>query len=86
MSVTYEEIKEEFEYSLGYIHNDIQALCQGKQTLNYTVALLVGVACEALEDAGAYTNKICPRGLIAGRGLEKAGETALRGAAARSGT
>jgi hypothetical protein len=58
MSVTYEEIKEEFEYSLGYIHNDIQALCQGKQTLNYTVALLVGVACEALEDAGAYANKI----------------------------
>jgi hypothetical protein len=58
MSVTYAEIEEEFEYSLGYIHNDIQALCQGKQTLNYTVALLVGVACEALEDAGAHANKI----------------------------
>lgn len=58
MSVTFAEIKDEFEYSLGYIHNDIQALCQGEQTLNYTVALLVGVACEALEDAGAYANKI----------------------------
>lgn len=58
MLVTYAEIEEEFEYSLGYIHNDIQALCQGTQTLNYTVALLVGVACEALEDAGAYANKI----------------------------
>jgi hypothetical protein len=58
MSVTYDEIEEEFEYSLGYIHNDIQALCQGQKKLNYTVALLVGVACEALEDAGAYANKI----------------------------
>jgi hypothetical protein len=25
--------------------------------LNYTVGLLIGVACEALEDAGAYPNK-----------------------------
>ena len=25
--------------------------------MNYTVALLIGVACEALEDAGFYANK-----------------------------
>lgn len=55
---TYADIEKEFEESLGYIHNDIQALCQGKQTLNYTVALLVGVACEALQDARAYANKV----------------------------
>jgi hypothetical protein len=54
MAVTYAEIEKEFNESLGYIHNDIQALCGGTQTLNYTVALLVGVACEALEDARAY--------------------------------
>jgi hypothetical protein len=58
VSVTFAEIEREFDESLGYIHNDIHALCSGTQTLNYTVALLVGVACEALEDAHAYANKI----------------------------
>ncbi len=58
MAVTYEEIEKEFNESLGYIQGDIQALCGGTNTLNYTVALLVGVACEALEDARAYPSKI----------------------------
>ncbi len=57
MSVTWAEIREEFEYSLGYINGDIQALCRGPLHLQYTVALFVGVACEALEDAGAYADK-----------------------------
>jgi hypothetical protein len=58
MPLTYAEIEKEFDESLGYIHDDIRALCSGTQTLNYTVALLVGVACEALEDAGASPNRI----------------------------
>ena len=58
MAITYREIEKEFNESLGYIHDDIQTLCTGTATLNYTVALLVGVACEALEDARAYPNKI----------------------------
>ena len=36
----YAEIKHEFDVTL--------ALCSGTQTLNYTVRLLIGVACEAL--------------------------------------
>lgn len=54
---TYAEIKHEFDVTLGYIHDDIQELCRGTKTVNYTVALLIGVACEALEDAGFYANK-----------------------------
>jgi hypothetical protein len=53
----YSEIEHEFDVTLGYIRDDINALCSGTQTLNYTVGLLIGVACEALEDAGAYPNK-----------------------------
>jgi hypothetical protein len=53
----FSEIKHEFDVTLGYIRDDINALCSGKQTLNYTVGLLIGVACEALEDAGAYPDK-----------------------------
>lgn len=58
MATTYADIEREFDESLGYIHNDIQALCASRNTLNYTVALLVGVACEALEDACAYPSKL----------------------------
>jgi len=57
MAVSYADIKHEFDVTLGYIHDDIRALCAGKETVNYTVALLIGVACEALEDAGFYANK-----------------------------
>lgn len=48
----------EFDESLGYVHNDIEAICAGTETLNYTVALLAGIACEVLEDARAYANKV----------------------------
>jgi hypothetical protein len=57
MAVSYADIKHEFDVTLGYIHDDIRALCAGTETVNYTVALLIGVACEALEDAGFYANK-----------------------------
>jgi hypothetical protein len=53
----FKEIEREFTVTLGYIRDDINALITGSQTLNYTVGLLIGVACEALEDAGAYSNK-----------------------------
>src|SRR5713101_8131562 len=52
MAVSYADIKHEFDMTLGYIHDDIRALCAGTETVNYTVALVIGVACEALEDAG----------------------------------
>ena len=56
--ITYTDIKREFEESLGYIRNDIAALCADEhKTVNYTVALLIGCACEALADAGAYASK-----------------------------
>ena len=57
LMAAYAEIKHEFDVTLGYIREDINTLCNGTQTLNYTVGLLIGVACEALEDAGAYPNK-----------------------------
>lgn len=45
---TYNEIKEEFDNSLGYIRNDITAIRQGAATINYTVMLLIGCGCEML--------------------------------------
>jgi hypothetical protein len=56
--MTYEDIKQEFDESLGYIHNDIAWLCEHNSGLNYTVALLIGCACEALADSGAYPTKV----------------------------
>jgi hypothetical protein len=55
--LSYADIEKEFEESLGYIHNDIEWLQKNDSKLNYTVALLVGCACEALADAGASTSK-----------------------------
>jgi hypothetical protein len=55
--MTYDDIKHEFDESLGYIHNDIAWLCEHNSGLNYTVALLIGCACEALADGGAYPSK-----------------------------
>jgi hypothetical protein len=55
--VSFADIKTEFEDSLGYIHNDIEWLCQKNSSLNYTIALLIACACEALADGGAYPNK-----------------------------
>jgi hypothetical protein len=55
--VSFADIKKEFEESLGYIHNDIEWLCEHDSSLNYTIALLIGCACEALSDGGAYPSK-----------------------------
>ena len=55
--VSFADIKKEFKESLGYIHNDIEWLCQHSSSLNYTIALLIACACEALSNGGAYTSK-----------------------------
>ncbi len=49
-SLSFADIEKEFDESLGYIKNDISALCRQNQTVNYTVALLVGVGCEFLAE------------------------------------
>jgi len=46
--LSYADIEQEFEESLGYIRNDIAELLRRNVGLNYTVALLIGCACEAL--------------------------------------
>jgi hypothetical protein len=46
--LSFANIREEFDESLGYIKNDISALCGQHQTVNYTVALLVAIGCEVL--------------------------------------
>jgi len=56
--MTYADIRQEFDESLGYIRNDVTALCEDeRRSLNYTVALLIGCGCEALADAGQYPSK-----------------------------
>jgi hypothetical protein len=55
--LTFDDIANEFKESLGYIRQDIRWLCKHNSGLNYTVALLVGCACEALSDGGAYPSK-----------------------------
>jgi len=57
MALSHADIKKEFDESLGYLHNDIAWLCEHNSGLNYTVALLIGCACEALADGGAYPSK-----------------------------
>src|ERR1041384_6700981 len=49
---TPDEVKWEFEESLGFIRNDIRWLME-KSGLNYTIALLIAVGCEALAACGA---------------------------------
>ncbi|MGA2271651.1 MAG: hypothetical protein ABSH44_24575 [Bryobacteraceae bacterium] len=49
--LSYAEIKKEFDESLGYIRNDINAIRRGMHTVNYTVALLIGCGCEMLAAA-----------------------------------
>jgi hypothetical protein len=46
--LSFAEIEKEFDEPLGYIKNDISALCLQNERVNYTVALLVGVGCEVL--------------------------------------
>ncbi|MGD0199552.1 MAG: hypothetical protein ABSD27_02260 [Bryobacteraceae bacterium] len=48
--ISFADIKKEFDESLGYIQNDISALCGQDQTVNYTVALLVLIGCEVLAE------------------------------------
>lgn len=55
--LSFGDIEKEFEESLGYIRNDITWLCKNNSGLNYTVALLIGCACEALSDGGASPSK-----------------------------
>lgn len=55
--ISYSDIKVEFDQSLGFIRGDIRWLCDHNSGLNYTVALLVGCACEGMADGGAYPSK-----------------------------
>src|SRR5688500_13696948 len=48
--LSFEDIKTEFDESLGYIKNDISALCRQNERVNYTVALLVACGCEVLAE------------------------------------
>jgi hypothetical protein len=45
---TFDEIEREFEDSFGYIQNDMKAIGSGTQRVNYTLAALIGIACEML--------------------------------------
>ena len=51
-SLSWPDIKTEFDESLGYVRQDIRWLQQHNSDLNYTVALLVGCGCEMLAAAG----------------------------------
>ncbi|MDP8983316.1 MAG: hypothetical protein M3O35_22300 [Acidobacteriota bacterium] len=51
-SLSFADIEKEFDESLGYIRNDIAELRRLNCSLNYTVALLVGCACEVLASCG----------------------------------
>jgi hypothetical protein len=46
--ISFADIKEEFDETLGYIRQDITWLLNKDSGLNYTIALLVGCGCEAL--------------------------------------
>ena len=56
MPLTFEDIKSEFDQSLGYVRQDIAWLRKHNSGLNYTVALLIGCGCEMLA-ASAGDNK-----------------------------
>jgi hypothetical protein len=47
-SVSFSQIEKDFKESLGYIRQDIKAVHSGHNTLNYTLALLIGCGCEML--------------------------------------
>ncbi|MFZ0912194.1 MAG: hypothetical protein WBQ76_04845 [Candidatus Korobacteraceae bacterium] len=48
--LSFADVEKEFDESLGYIKNDISALCRQNETVNYTVALLVACGCEFLAE------------------------------------
>ena len=52
--LSFADIEKEFDESLGYIKNDISALCRQNEKVNYTVALLVACGCEVLEHFDNY--------------------------------
>jgi hypothetical protein len=49
--LSFADIRKEFDESLGYLKNDISALCRQHETVNYTVALLIACACELMGKA-----------------------------------
>jgi hypothetical protein len=49
--LSFANIGREFEESLGYIRNDVNAIRRGKHTVNYTVVLLISCGCEMLAAA-----------------------------------
>jgi len=49
--LSWEDIKKEFDESLGYVRQDIRWLREHNSGLNYTVALLIGCGCEMLAAA-----------------------------------
>src|SRR5436190_17121147 len=54
-NVSFADIKSEFDETLGYIRQDIRWLLDHDSGLNYTIALLVGCACEMLADCRVGT-------------------------------
>lgn len=48
---TFNDIAGEFKVSFGYVRGDMRAICRGQETINYTLVLLVGCACEMLAAA-----------------------------------
>jgi hypothetical protein len=57
MALTYADIKNEFDQSLGYVGQDIVWLRQHDSGLNYTVGLLIGCGCEMLAAAAGNKNR-----------------------------
>ena len=47
-SVSFAEIKQEFDETLGYIRQDMRALGESDLHLNYTLALLICCACDSI--------------------------------------
>jgi len=60
--LTYADIKQEFDVSLGYVRQDIRWLLQSGSSLNYTVALLIGCGCEMLAAAATLQRAIACNG------------------------
>jgi hypothetical protein len=64
-----EDLKQEFDESLGYIRQDIRWLIDHDSGLNYTIALLIGCGCEmlaALDDKNRRGEKVFAELLPAG--------------------
>jgi hypothetical protein len=56
-SLSWADIKKEFDESLGYVRQDIRWLREHDSGLNYTVALLIGCGCEMLAAASGDKNR-----------------------------